>query len=287
MTFDVYQMIAKKIPEMSKSQRKIAKYIMNNKESVPFYTIGKLAKNVGVSEATIVRFAAFLGFKGYAELQKTLQDMVKTRLTTVDRLKLADNAYDAHESKAISQMFQEEMERIETMSKQLDFRSFNEAVQHILHAENIYIIANRSAISLGTFLEFYFNILFENAELIRNPHGISEKLFRLNEKDVIIGLSFARYTTNTIEAVSFAKDRGAKIIAITDHMLSPLIPFADVSLCAPSETPSFIDSFVAPLSLINALLIALGRKKRHEIEKHLEELEAVWERFNIFYKEQL
>lgn len=182
-------------------------------------------------------------------------------------------------------MFMEDAERIQMMAKQLDLKAFYQAVEYIIGAERIYIIANRSAVSLGTFLEFYLDLMLENTELIRNPYGISEKLFRIDEKDVVIGLSFARYTKNTSEAVSFAKERGTKVVAITDNMFSPLIPYADVSLCARSDMPSFIDSFVAPLSLINALITAVGRIKRKEIEQHLEELENVWERFGIFYNE--
>lgn len=284
MIRDVYQTIGEKLPEMSKSQRKIANYLINNRESVPFFTVGKLAKMAEVSEATVVRFANFLGYKGYPHFQKAIQEMAKRKLTTVERLKISEDVYDTMEGNDIKQIFQQEVERIKTMSDGLDLSAFQKAVRHILNARQIFIIANRSAVSPGSFLEFYFNMMFENAELIRNPHGISEKLFRLNEEDVVIGLSFARYTTNTIEAVTFARDRGAKIIAITDHMLSPLIPLADVSLTAPSEMPSFIDSFVAPLSLINALIIALGQKKRPEMERHLQELEHVWERFGIFYQ---
>ncbi|MBA4538564.1 MurR/RpiR family transcriptional regulator [Bacillus aquiflavi] len=279
---EVYKLIANKLPEMSKSQRKIAKYVLSNTESVPFFTVGKLAKMAGVSEATVVRFATFLGFSGYSKWQKAMQESVKRQLTTVERLQLSDDVYEK-EDKAIYEMFHEEIERIQTMADQFNAAAFDEAVQSIIKAERIFIIANRSAVSLGAFLEFYFDLMFQNTELIRNPHGISEKLFRLNKNDVVIGLSFARYTQNTIEAVSFAKDRGTKVIAITDHLLSPLIPFADVALTAPSEMPSFIDSFVAPLSLINALITAVGRKKRTEIEQHLENLEEVWERFHIFF----
>lgn len=278
---DIYQFISEKVNEMSKSQRKIALYILSNTESVPFLNVSQLAKMVGVSEATVVRFATFLGFDGYPEMQRVMQEAVKKQLTTVERLKLSDDVYDK-EDKAIFEMFQEDVQRIEAMAKQLDIKKFREAVDAIIQAKRIFIIANRSAVSLGTFLEFYFDLMFENAELIRNPHGISEKLFRLDENDVVIGLSFARYTKNTVEAVSFAKDRGSTVIAITDNMLSPLVPYANITLCARSDMPSFIDSFVAPLSLINALITAVGRKKRAEIEKHLEELEAVWERFSIF-----
>jgi DNA-binding MurR/RpiR family transcriptional regulator len=280
---EVYRLIAEKLPEMSRSQRKIAKYVLNHPEAVPFFTVGKLAKMTGVSEATVVRFAMFLGFSGYPEWQRAMQESMKRQLTTVERLKISGEVYDLEE-KAIFEMFQEDIERLKAMSAQIDMESFRQAVQYIITAKRIFIIANRSAVSLGMFLEFYLDVLLENAELIRNPHGISEKLFRLNEDDVVIGLSFARYTKSTIEAVAFAKDRGAKIIAITDHLLSPLVPYGNVTLCAPTEMPSFIDSFVAPLSLINALITEVGRRKRSEVEKHLSDLEETWKRFHIFYE---
>ncbi|WP_044895371.1 MurR/RpiR family transcriptional regulator [Bacillus alveayuensis] len=280
---EVYRLIAEKLPEMSRSQRKIAKYVLNHPEAVPFFTVGKLAKMTGVSEATVVRFAMFLGFSGYPEWQRAMQESMKRQLTTVERLKISGEVYDLEE-KAIFEMFQEDIERLKAMSAQIDMESFLQAVQYIITAKRIFIIANRSAVSLGMFLEFYLDVLLENAELIRNPHGISEKLFRLNEDDVVIGLSFARYTKSTIEAIAFAKDRGAKIIAITDHLLSPLVPYGNVTLCAPTEMPSFIDSFVAPLSLINALITEVGRRKRSEVEKHLSDLEETWKRFRIFYE---
>jgi DNA-binding MurR/RpiR family transcriptional regulator len=280
---EVYRLIAEKLPEMSRAQRKIAKYVLNHPEAVPFFTVGKLAKMTGVSEATVVRFAMFLGFSGYPEWQRAMQESVKRQLTTVERLKISGEVYDS-EDKAVFDMFQEDIERIKAMSAQMDMESFRQAVQYIIEAKRIFIIANRSAVSLGTFLEFYLDVLLENAELIRNPHGISEKLFRLNEDDVVIALSFARYTKSTIEAVAFAKDRGSKIIAITDHLLSPLVPYGNVTLCAPTEMPSFIDSFVAPLSLINALITEVGRRKRSEVEKHLSDLEETWKRFHVFYE---
>ncbi|GEN44419.1 MurR/RpiR family transcriptional regulator [Alkalibacillus haloalkaliphilus] len=278
---DLYQVITNKLPDMSKSQREIARYVLSHMNSVPFLTVGQLAKQVGVGEATVYRFATYLGYSGYPEFQKSLQDAMKKQLTTVEQLKISEDIYD-EEGQATVEMFEEDMDRIREMTQQLNMDDFNQAVDLIVNAKRIFIVANRSAVSLGSFLEFYFDVMLENAELIRNPHGVSEKLFRLDEDDVVIGLSFARYTKNTVEAVSFAHDRGTKVVAITDNRMSPLIPYADVSLCARSDMSSLIDSFVAPLSLINALITAVGRRKRKEIEQHLEELEVVWDRFNIF-----
>jgi len=279
---EVIQRITEKMPEMSKSQRKIAKYILNNTYSVPFFTASKLAKMTGVSEATVVRFATFLGYSGYPELQQALQESIQKQLSTVERLKISDDVY--HEEKAIYDIFQDDIARIRWMAENLDADAFRRAVDLIVNAQRIFIIANRSAVSLGYFLEFYLDMILENTELIRNPYGISEKLFRLTQQDVVIGLGFARYTQNTIDALSFAKDRGTPVIVITYHALSPLIPHADIALTAPSEMPSFIDSFVAPLSLINALITAVGNQKRHTIQQHLQELEDIWERFHIFYR---
>src|SRR5690606_28251152 len=280
---EVFQKLTNKLPEMSKSQQKIAKYVLENSEAVPFFTVGQLAKKASVSEATVVRFATFLGYSGYPERHKAMQESVRRQLTTVERLQISDNIYEK-EDKAVYDMFQAEINRIQKMPDQFDLSAFHQEVQTIIDAKRIYIVANRSAVSLGSFLEFYLDLLFENTEMIRNPNGISEKLFRINEEDIVIGLSFARYTKNTIEAISFAKDRGAKIITITDNLLSPLTPYGNISLYSPSEMPSFIDSFVAPLSLINALLTAVGNKQRIKIEKHLADLEEVWERFQIFHK---
>ncbi|GAA0466375.1 MurR/RpiR family transcriptional regulator [Alkalibacillus silvisoli] len=281
---DLYQVITDKLPNMSKSQREIARYVLGHMNSVPFLKVGELAKQVGVGEATVYRFATYLGYSGYPEFQKALQEAMKKQLTTVEQLKLSEDIYD-EEDQATLDMFEEDVERIREMTQQLSMADFNQAVDLIVNAKRIFIVANRSAVSLGSFLEFYFDVMLENAELIRNPHGVSEKLFRIDEDDVVIGLSFARYTKNTVEALSFAKDRGTKVVAITDNKLSPLVPYADISLTARSDMSSLIDSFVAPLSLINALITAVGRRKRKEIEQHLEELEGVWDRFNIFSDE--
>jgi len=279
---EVLQRITEKLPEMSKSQRKIAKFILNNTYSVPFFTASKLAKSTGVSDATVVRFATLLGFSGYPEMQRALQESMQQQLSTVERLKITDDVYN--EEKAIYDIFQDDIARIRWMAENFNPDAFRQAVRLIVDSQRIFIVANRSAVSLGYFLEFYLDLILENTELIRNPYGISEKLFRLTKQDVVIGLGFARYTQNTIDALAFAKDRGTPVIVITDHALSPLIPHADIALTAPSEMPSFIDSFVAPLSLINALITAVGHKKRHTIQQHLQDLEDIWKRFHIFYR---
>ncbi|MDQ0158149.1 MurR/RpiR family transcriptional regulator [Alkalibacillus salilacus] len=283
---DLYEVIQSKLQDMSKSQREIARYVMGHMNSVPFLTVGELAKQVGVGEATVYRFATYLGYSGYPEFQKALQEAMKKQLTTVEQLRISEDMYD-QESQATMEMFEEEVERIREMSQQLNMDDFQKVVDKIVGAKRIFIVANRSAVALGSFLEFYFDVMLENAELIRNPHGISEKLFRIDEDDVVIGLSFSRYTRSTVEALSFAHDRGTQVVSITDNQLSPLVPYSDIALFARSDMSSLIDSFVAPLSLINALITAVGHEKSAEIEQHLEELENVWDRFNIFSDDKM
>ncbi|MET3682771.1 DNA-binding MurR/RpiR family transcriptional regulator [Alkalibacillus flavidus] len=278
---DLYEVMSSKLQDMSKSQRAIARYVMSHMNSVAFLTVGELAKQVGVGEATVYRFATYLGYSGYPEFQKALQNAMKKQLTTVEQLRISEDIYD-RDTHATMEMFEEEVERIREMSQQLNMDDFQAAVDKIVGAKRIFIVANRSAVALGSFLEFYFDVMLENAELIRNPHGISEKLFRIDEDDVVIGLSFSRYTRSTVEALSFAHDRGTQVVSITDNQLSPLVPYSDIALYARSDMSSLIDSFVAPLSLINALITAVGHEKSTEIEQHLEELESVWDRFNIF-----
>ncbi len=280
---NVYQHIAEKTSHMSKSHLKIAKYILENTNSVPFFTVGKLAKMAGVSEATVVRFATFLGYSGYPELQQYMQDSVQRQLTTVDRLHMSEQVYEKEE-KGIYEIFQDDIAHIKSTMEKLDIKSFRRAVELLLKAKNVYVVANRSAASLGVFLQYYLNIILGNTELLQSVETISERLYDWTESDVVVGISFARYTKSTIQMMSYAKEKGANTIAITDNLLSPLIPYADISLTASSQMPSFIDSFVAPLSLINALITSVGKEKAEHLHDRLEKLEEICDRFEIFYK---
>lgn len=280
---NVYQHIAEKTSHMSKSHLKIAKYILENTNSVPFFTVGKLAKMAGVSEATVVRFATFLGYSGYPELQQYMQDSVQRQLTTVDRLHMSEQVYEKEE-KGIYEIFQDDIAQIKSTMEKLDIKSFRRAVELLLKAKNVYVVANRSAASLGVFLQYYLNIILGNTELLQSVETISERMYDWTESDVVVGISFARYTKSTIQMMSYAKEKGANTIAITDNLLSPLIPYADISLTASSQMPSFIDSFVAPLSLINALITSVGKEKAEHLHDRLEKLEEICDRFEIFYK---
>ena len=279
---NVFQRIAEKVPEMSKSQEKIASYILENPNTVPFFTVSKLSKKAGVSEATVVRFAVFLGYSGYPELQQDLQNSVQKQLTTTERLKMSSEVYEGKEQ-VIYDIFQDDIDNIKSTMEKLDIDAFSRAANLILQGEKVYISANRSAASLGVFLQYYLNIILGNTELLGSIESFSDRLYQLSEKDVVIGISFARYSVGTINMVKFAKEQGATTIVITDNLKSPLIPYADIYLTASSQMPSFLDSFAAPFSLINALLAFIGRERMQDVEDRLEKLEEVWGKFGIFY----
>jgi len=277
----VYERLAAKIPEMSKSQKKIAEYILENQHSAPFLTVGKLAKLAGVSQATVVRFAAFLGYSGYNEFQEVMHDAVEKQLNIVERLRVSRKLQDNPES-GIYEIFENDIANIRATMENLREEDFKKTVAYLMEAKNIYIVANRSAVSLGVFLQYYLEIIFGNAVLIQSSESAFEKMYDLNDEDVVVGISFARYTKSTIEVVSYATEKNATVIAITDGLLSPITRLADVSLYTSSKLPSFHDSFVGPLSLINTLITYIGKVNFDKIDKRLTNLEAIWDKYEVF-----
>lgn len=278
----IYSLINEKRSEMSKSQHKIADFILENPHSIPFLTGAKLAELTGVSEATIVRFATFLGFSGYNDMQKELAQTIEKRLNTVERLAMSPSEFTETE-KVIYDHFNEDINNIKQTMEQLSIEDFELAAEYILNAERIYIIANRSAHSLGSFLQYYFNIIFDKSQLIHTTESAFDHIHDVDSNDVVIGISYARYTKSTLDVVSYAKERGAKIIALTDNLSSPITAYANIALFASSDMNSFLDSFVAPLSVINALIAFVGNKQRKETEKRLRSYEQLWDRYDVFY----
>ena len=280
---DIYQRIMNKMDQMSKSQQKIAQYIINHPDSAPFLTASKLAQLSGVGEATVVRFAVFLDYQGYPDMQRHLREALKRRWTTVERLQITSKANRNGKDDVAAEVLRDDLSNIHATIQQLDPQEFKSAVDAIIQADNIYIIAYRSAASLGSFLEFYLDLVLQNTELIVQADGISEHLLGITDRDLVIGMGFARYTKRTVEVLKYARDKGARTMCLTDHILSPLIPHSDIRLTAASDINSFINSFVAPLSLINALITAVTRIEKHKVEKRLGDLENLWENFNVFY----
>jgi DNA-binding MurR/RpiR family transcriptional regulator len=282
MDINVYKIITEKMPSMSKSHLKIAQYILKNPNQVSFLNIGELAKQVKVSDATIVRFATFLGFSGYPDFQRQIQSSVQQQLTTTERLKISKEVY-GEENQGISHILNGDIENIQLTMRNLDVKQFREGINQLIKARKVFIVANRSAAALGVFMQYYLNMIVDHVEMLESIDKNADRLYDLQPHDLVIGISFSRYTKSTVEILAYAKEKEAMTMALTDTLLSPLIQYAEVSLTAESRMPAIIDSFVAPLSIINALLIYTAKEKQDGFDKRLDTLEEVWAKFDVFY----
>ena len=270
--------------KLSKGHKKLIKYISENYDKAAFMTASKLGENVGVSESTVVRFATEMGFKGYPELQKELQQMIKSKLTAVQRMEVSSNLIG--EDDAIKKVLNGDIELIRDTLESVSDVEFKSAVETINRAKKIYILGVRSSAALASFLYFYLNPVFENVVLVDTSSGseMFEQMFRISEDDVCVAISFPRYSKQTINALRFINDRGTKIIAITDSAVSPIAEYADTLLVAKSDMVSVVDSLVAPLSLINALIVALTFSRREEVYNNFNRLESIWDEYQDYDK---
>ena len=278
---DLMRLIQSRFPRLSKGQKLIAEYILKSYDKAAFMTAAKLGVSVGVSESTVVRFANELGFSGYPKLQKALQELIKNKLTTVQRLELSNDYIS--EGYALKGVLKADMENIRATLEKINYNTFEDVVKKIFEAKRIYIIGLRSSTALAEFLGFYLNIILQNVRTVGN--GISdifEQMINVEEGDLVIGIGFPRYASRTIDALAFAQDRGAKVVAITDSLLSPLAAKAAYSLIAQSNMASFVDSLVAPLSVINALIIAVGMREKQSITNTFNSLESIWKEYNVY-----
>ncbi|MBU5590690.1 MurR/RpiR family transcriptional regulator [Clostridium sp. MSJ-4] len=278
---DLMRMIQVKFPRLSKGQKLIAEYILKHYDKAAFMTAAKLGTSVGVSESTVVRFANELGFSGYPKLQKALQELIKNKLTTVQRIELANDFIS--EENALKGVLKADMENIRSTLEKINHKTFEDVVQNIFDAKRIYIIGLRSSTALAEFLGFYLNVILDNVKVV--GYGISdifEQIIRVGEGDLVIGIGFPRYATRTIEALTYAQSRNAKVVAITDSLLSPLASQADYTLIAQSNMASFVDSLAAPLSVINALIIAVGLREKENISKTYNDLEEIWQEYEVY-----
>lgn len=284
MNIDFLSEIENKLPEFSKGQRVIARYILNHYEKAAFMTASKLGATVGVSESTVVRFASEVGCDGYPQLQKGLQEIIRNRLTSVQRMEITNEQIGR--DNVVSKVLHMDIERIKRTIEEINPTEFNQAVQKIIHAKTIYIIGVRSAASLAGFLQFYFNHIFPDVRLVNTTSTgeMFEQIFRIGEGDVLIPISFPRYSKRTFKAATYARKKGADVIAITDCDTSPLAADANICLYARSDMASFVDSLVAPLSLINALIVAVGLEKQDEIGQTFAQLENIWEEYDVYEK---
>ena len=256
-------------------------YILKHYDKAAFMTAAKLGTSVGVSESTVVRFANELGFSGYPKLQKALQELIKNKLTTVQRIELS-NDFITQEN-ALKGVLKADMENIRATLEKINHKTFEDIVNSLFEARKIYIIGLRSSAALAEFLAFHLNLILDNVKVV--AYGVSdifEQMLYVNEQDIVIGIGFPRYTTRTIEALAFAKSKNANVVAITDSLLSPLATRADYTLIAQSNMASFVDSLVAPLSVINALIIAVGLREKEKISRTFSTLEDIWEEYQVY-----
>ena len=276
---DLITKIQSELPGFSKGQKQIARFILEHYDKAAFMTV-----TVGVSESTVVRFATELGYDGYPHLQRALQEMIRNKLTSVQRMEVAGDRMGGRD--VLQTVLHADTDMIRVTLDEIDRDAFQGAVDALMGAKRIYILGVRSSSALASFLGFYFNLLFENVTLVHtnSVSEIFEQVLRVGPGDVLFGISFPRYSKRTLSAMKYARDRGARVIALTDSQLSPLARVADHVLLARSDMASFVDSLVAPLSVINALIVAVGMSRRDEIEQTFNKLERIWEEYDVYEK---
>jgi len=284
MNSDLIKTIRERCPEFSKSHKLIAKYIIEHPDSAPYLTATKLGVVCEVSESTVVRFAIELGFKGYPEMQKALKEQVRTNMTSVQRVAAADNIIS--DGDVLSKIMNSDADKIKITLDEVRREDFDRAVKMITEAKNVYIIGIRSASMIASFFAYHLNIVLNNVTLLdmTSTGEMFERLMWISKGDVFIGISFPRYSKRTKSAIEFAKKRGANILALTDSISSPISEEADCTLIAKSDMASFVDSLVAPLSIINALIVAVSMNKKEQLSEHLNELEKIWDEYEVYEK---
>lgn len=280
--YDILSRIQAKFPELSKGQKLLATYITNHYDKAVYLTAAKLGNIVGVSESTVVRFANELGYEGYPKLQRALEETAKTKMTSMQRVEVTEDQIE--EGNVLKHVLTIDRERIKQTLDEMREDDFNQAIQYILDARRCYIIGVRASAALANFLGFYFNLMFDNVKVINSNSSteIFENLRRINEEDVIIGITFPRYSKRTIQALAFAQFKKAKIITLTDCDQSPSLQYADVALFASTEMASVVDSLVAPMSVVNAIIVAMSLRRKDRIIDSLEQLENIWQEYQVY-----
>lgn len=284
MTKDLFSLINEKLSSFSKGHKLIANYILAYYDKAAFMTAQKLGKTVGVSESTVVRFASMLGYDGYPALQKALQEMMRSRLTAVQRIEVTSGQMS--EQDVLERVLGLDIERIRRTLEETSKQDFHSAVEQIIASNTIYIVGTRSSASIAAFLGYYLSLIFPRVKLVPSTttSELFERIMHIDEKDLMIGISFPRYSKQTVKALDFAKHNGAKVVAITDTASSPIARYADSLLLARSDMASFVDSLVAPLSLVNALIVAVSIKNRDKVSQTFERLEQVWDEYDVYTK---
>ncbi|MCI5976689.1 MAG: MurR/RpiR family transcriptional regulator [Candidatus Faecousia sp.] len=285
MNNDILSVLQERATTFSKGQRAIARYITDSYDKAAFMTASKLGRTVGVSESTVVRFAVELGYDGYPTMQKAMQEMVLNRLTSVQRIEVANDRIGDQD--ILSLVLQSDMEQLRKTVSSVDRKDFSAAVNAILDARRIYVLGVRSASALASFLGYYLNLMFEDVHTITDSGTgqVLEKLISTGPDDVVIAFSYPRYSTSTVTGASFCHSKGAKIIAMTDSRTSPLGQTSDFVLQTKSDMASLVDSLVAPLSVVNALVVALAARREEKLAKTFSRLEEIWETYQVYEKQ--
>ncbi len=269
---------------LSKGHRLIAEYIANHYEKAVFMTAVTLGKQCGVSESTVVRFASALGYAGYPELREALRSLVRQRLTAEQRFAIAS---EIDPRDVLSTVLKNDMQNIRKTVEALSQRDFEDVVRRLLEARHIYVMGLRSAAPLAQFMYHYLHQIFDGVTLVQNTTGdVFEEIARIGREDVLVGISYPRYSTRTLECMSFARQNGAQVVGFTDGEMSPLCAASDVCLCASTDMASFVDSLAAPLSVINALIVSLGLHRREELSDHFKRLEGIWNAHSVYISKQ-
>lgn len=284
-TSDLIGYLQENFSSFSKGQKEIARFMMENYDKAAFMTAGALGRQVGVSESTVVRFACALGYDGYPKLQKHLQEIIKNKLTTVQRLNLMEGM---EPEKIIDTVLKMEISNLKTTRANLNLALFQRVVEYLVHARQIFVIGFRSSAPLAQFLVYYLSYIFESPQLVTlGTADIYAQLVHVTDEDVVIGLGYPRYSTQTVEGVKFARARGAKIVTLTDNRMSPLYELADICILTKSDMNSFVDSLVAPLSIINALIIMTGLEKKESLLENFSVMEQVWREKNVYARQDM
>ena len=269
---------------LSKGHRRIAQYIVDHYDKAVFMTASRLGESVGVSESTVVRFASALGYEGYPQLQRSLQELVSHRLTANQRFEMTT---DIRPEAVMSTVLKSDMQNLRATLEGLDQAVFQDVVTRLMNARRIYVMGLRSAAPLAQFMGYYLNYIFDDVHLVSSgATDVFEEIARIDQDDVLLGISFPRYSTRTLEAMRFAKRCNAQVIALTDGPMSPLSAIADACLTARTDMASFVDSLAAPLSVINALLVALGLQRKEELSQHFHQLEGIWDAYSVYLEEE-
>ena len=282
MASDILTTIHDQLRTFSKGQKLIANYILQSYDKAAFMTASRLGKTVGVSESTVVRFAVELGFDGYPSMPRTLQELVRNKLTSVQRIEVANDRIGNQD--VVSTVLQADIDTLRKTSETLDRREMNESVELILQAKRIYIIGVRSSTAIADFLNFYFRNIFENVSLVSSTSTseMFEQMLRVGKGDVVIGISLPRYSSRTVKTMQYAKDCGAATIAITDKPDAPAGKLADHVLVAKSDMVSIVDSLVAPMSVVNALIVAVSRRREEQVSTTFKNLERLWDEYDVY-----